>query len=113
MHFKKLFAAHILDRGYFYFIDNAVTRPKDKDGIITVRVEGTRMYDVKIEHNGPDIIDMDCDCPYIEGGHNCKHMAAVIYAYTLKSQDKYRKNHLKNEKGRTQRISDLGRNQIS
>ncbi|MDD6496812.1 MAG: hypothetical protein PUF33_00465 [Solobacterium sp.] len=39
-------------------------------------------------------------------------MATVIYAYTLKSQDNIKKN-LKNEKGRTQRISDLGRNQIS
>ena len=86
MHFKKLFAPHILNRGYYYFIDNAVTRLKEKDGIITARVEGTTMYDVSIEHNGPDIIDMECSCPYAEGGYNCKHMAAVIYAYTLKSQ---------------------------
>ena len=112
MHFKKLFAPHILDGGYYYFIDNAVTGLKDKDGIITARVEGTTMYDVTIEHDGPDIIDMECSCPYAEGGNNCKHMAAVIYAYTLKSQDNIKKN-LKNEKGRTQRISDLDRNQIS
>lgn len=46
MHFKKLFAPHILDREYYYFIDNAVTGLKDKDGIITAKVEGTRMYDV-------------------------------------------------------------------
>lgn len=86
MHFKKLFAPHILDRGYYYFIDNAVTRLKEKDGNITYRAEGTTMYDVSIEHNGPDIIDMECDCPYAESDYNCKHMAAVIYAYTLKSQ---------------------------
>ena len=48
MHFKKLFAPHILDRGYYYFIDNAVTGLKDKDGIITAKVEGTTMYDVTI-----------------------------------------------------------------
>ena len=48
MHFKKLFAPYILDRGYYYFIDNAVTGLKDKDGIITARVEGTTMYDVTI-----------------------------------------------------------------
>ena len=91
MHFKKLFAPHILDRGYYYFIDNAVTGLKDKDGIITAKVEGTTMYDVTIEHDGPDIIDMECGCPYAEGGNNRKHMAAVIYAYTLKSQDNIEK----------------------
>ena len=85
MHFKKLFAPHILDRGCYYFIDNAVTGLKDKDGIITARVEGTTMYD------GTDIIDMECGCPYAEGGNNRKHMAAVIYAYTLKSQDNIKK----------------------
>ena len=91
MHFKKLFAPHILDRGYYYFIDNAVTGLKDKDGIITARVEGTTMYDVTIEHDGTDIIDMECDCPYAEGWNNCKHMATVIYAYTLKSQNNIKK----------------------
>ena len=71
MHFKKLFAPHILDRGYYYFIDNAVTGLKDKDGIITAKVEGTTMYD------GTDVIDMECGCPYVEGWNNCKHMATV------------------------------------
>ena len=85
MHFKKLFAPHILDRGYYYFIDKAVTGLKDKDGIITAKVEGTTMYD------GTDIIDMECGCPYAEGWNNCKHMATVIYAYTLKSQDNIEK----------------------
>ncbi len=67
MHFKKLFAPHILDRGYYYFIDKAVTGLKDKDGIITAKVEGTTMYDVTIEHDGTDIIDMECGCPYAKG----------------------------------------------
>ena len=67
MHFKKLFAPYILDRGYYYFIDKAVTGLKDKDGIITTKAEGTTMYDVTIEHDGPDIIDMECGCPYAEG----------------------------------------------
>ena len=103
MHFKKLFAPHILDRGYFYFIDNAVTRLKDKDGIITARVEGTTMYD------GTDIIDMECGCPYAEGGNNRKHMAAVIYAYTLKSQDNIEKiiSKMKKEELKEYLISDI------
>ena len=63
MHFKKLFAPHILDRGYYYFIDNAVTGLKDKDGIITAKVEGTTMYDVTIEHDGTDIIDWNAAVP--------------------------------------------------
>ena len=57
MHFKKLFAPHILDGGYYYFIDNAVTGLKDKDGIITAKVEGTTMYD------GTDIIDWNAAVP--------------------------------------------------
>ena len=67
MHFKKLFAPHILDRGYYYFIDNAVTGLKDKDGHITDKAKGTTMYDVTIEPDGTDIIDMECDCPDAEG----------------------------------------------
>ena len=63
MHFKKLFAPRILDRGYYYFIDNAVTGPKDKDGIITAKAEGTTMYDVTIEHDGTDIIDWNATVP--------------------------------------------------
>ena len=25
-------------------------------------------------------MEMSCDCPYAEGGNNCKHMAAVLFA---------------------------------
>ena len=63
MHFKKLFAPYILDRGYYYFIDKAVTGLKDKDGIITTKAEGTTMYDVTIEHDGTDIIDWNAAVP--------------------------------------------------
>ena len=63
MHFKKLFAPYILDRGYYYFIDKAVTGLKDKDGIITAKAEGTTMYDVTIEHDGTDIIDWNAAVP--------------------------------------------------
>lgn len=42
-------------------------------------------------YDGTDIIDMECGCPYAEGGNNRKHMATVIYAYTLKSQNNIKK----------------------
>lgn len=32
------------------------------------------------KRSGTNVVRMRCDCPYADGGENCKHMAAVVYA---------------------------------
>ena len=51
------------------------------DDEIIAQVEGTDVYDVRIVLDGEDVIDMYCSCPYARDGHNCKHMAAVLFKF--------------------------------
>lgn len=78
---KHYFQPHILERGREYYREDRVTELSDRDGNITACVEGSELYGVEIEYSGKDILFMSCDCPYAEGGENCKHMAAVLYAW--------------------------------
>lgn len=78
---KKYFQPHILERGREYYREDRVTELSDRDGNITACVEGSEPYGVEIEYSGKDILFMSCDCPFADGGENCKHMAAVLYAW--------------------------------
>ena len=78
---KNYFQPHILERGREYYREGRVAELSDRDGNITACVEGSDPYGVEIEYSGKDIEYMSCDCPYAEGGENCKHMAAVLYAW--------------------------------
>jgi hypothetical protein len=78
---QHFFKEHILDRGYEYFCDGAVSDLKKARDKLTATVEGTFDYFVEISFDEEQITDMDCSCPYAEDGHYCKHMAAVLYKY--------------------------------
>lgn len=78
---KHYFQPHILERGREYYREGRVTELSDRDGNITACVEGSEPYGVEIEYSGKNIEYMSCDCPYAEGGENCKHMAAVLFAW--------------------------------
>lgn len=78
---KKYFQPHILERGRKYYREGRVVELSDRDSNITACVEGSEPYGVEIEYSGKDIEYMSCDCPYAEGGDNCKHMAAVLFAW--------------------------------
>ncbi len=77
---KHLFARRILERGEDYAYSQAVHNIVQTDDQISAEVDGTETYHVEIDLDGNEIIDMFCTCPYAEGGRNCKHMAAVLYA---------------------------------
>lgn len=79
MNWQRLFTDYILDRGYDYYCDNAVSDLKRKNNVITATVSGTEDYDVEITFHGEKITDMYCSCPYADDGKNCKHMAAVLF----------------------------------
>src|SRR5690625_1045800 len=76
---KHLFQDHILGRGLDYFIRNLVENVYVKDNIIEATVYGTEEYKVEITKEDEEIIDLNCNCPYADGGNNCKHMAAVLF----------------------------------
>lgn len=78
---KKLFENRILERGRAYYREGAVHDLRaDKTGIQAV-VEGSESYDVSIELDNGEVMDMECDCPYAESGEKCKHMASVLFAW--------------------------------
>ena len=83
MEWETYFQKRILDRGYDYYFDDRVEDLRINSNRIKAVVNGTDFYHVEIKLNGNKIIGKSCDCPYAEDGHNCKHMAAVLYEWQL------------------------------
>lgn len=81
MNWERLFKPHILERGMAYYYEGCVEDLEINDDEITAVVEGSEPYDVSIELDEDGVFSMECTCPYAEGGENCKHMAAVLYAW--------------------------------
>ena len=81
MEWYKLFRQHILDRGIEYFEDGEVIDFSYSANEIKASVNGSDVYDVEILLDEEDVIDMYCSCFYAADGHNCKHMAAVLFKY--------------------------------
>lgn len=84
MEWETYFQKRILDRGYDYYFDERVEDLRINSNRIKAVVNGTDFYHVEIKLNGNQIIGMSCDCPYAQDGHNCKHMAAVLYEWQLR-----------------------------
>ncbi|GEM_PF-4356960 len=78
---KDAFEPHILIRGRKYFQDGLVTDMKASGDDISAYVRGTDYYKVAIHLKNNHIHNAFCSCPYFQGGNNCKHLAALMYAY--------------------------------
>lgn len=87
MKWKKLFATHILERGYDYYLENAVENIDISEDIIRADVIGSEAYEVEITVNNGEVTDMYCSCPYALDGRNCKHMAAVLYEWSENAEE--------------------------
>lgn len=87
MDWKRLFATHILERGYNYYCDDAVENMEIASDSIRADVIGTEEYEVEIALREGKVADMYCSCPYAEDGNHCKHMAAVLYQWSEEVQD--------------------------
>lgn len=83
MEWETYFQKRILDRGYDYYFDDRVEDLRINSNRVKAVVNGTDYYHVEIKINGNQIIGMSCDCPYAQDGHNCKHIAAVLYEWQL------------------------------
>ena len=78
MDWEYLFAKRIIERGYEYYYSNAVENLTVTNDTIQASVMVTEDYEVTINYDEDQIIDMECTCPYAQDGKNCKHMAAVL-----------------------------------
>lgn len=79
INWQRLFEEHILERGYLYYQQDLVKDFEHDDDYIQAIVRGSEEYEVYIDIDGDEILDMNCSCPYAAEGNNCKHMAAVLY----------------------------------
>lgn len=78
--FKDSIDTTILNRGYDYFLNEAVTHLEHmKLGTWSSLVEGSQDYSVVIKLDNDKIKEWDCDCPY-DYGPICKHVVATLYA---------------------------------
>lgn len=77
---KNLFKPWILERGQDYYECGWVFAIDQNESVIRARVSGSQLYRVEIQRSGECVVRMHCDCPYADGGENCKHMAAVLFA---------------------------------
>lgn len=75
-----LFTETIFERGYDYYRKNKIKELQQEPYGIGAIVSGTEDYHVTIDLENKQVMDMHCDCPYAAQGHNCKHMAAVLFA---------------------------------
>ncbi len=96
MDWKKLFAMHILERGYDYYCENSVENLDIKADIIRADVMGSEDYEVEISLSNGVVTDMYCSCPYAADGRNCKHMAAVLYEWSENDSDENNDNEMGN-----------------
>lgn len=87
MNWERLFAPHILERGYDYYVEEAVDHLEASSDKIIADVCGTDDYEVEISVAGDNVTEMFCSCPYAEEGNNCKHMAAVLYAWSERKEE--------------------------
>ena len=87
MDWEDLFREVILDRGYDYYLEDAVELQNVTNDHIEAIVSGNEEYEVEIDFDHDRIVGMYCSCPYAEKGYNCKHMAAVLYKWQENKQD--------------------------
>lgn len=81
------FSNRILERGFNYYLMDAVSGLVKTSQGYQANVQGTEDYDVSIDLKNGRLQSMSCDCPYAESGNNCKHMAAVLYAIEDRGED--------------------------
>lgn len=79
--FKQSIPSHILTRGRNYFRQGHILDLTfDKyDMLWEAQIEGTELYDVRIEQTTNGDLICSCTCPY-DMGKYCKHVAAILYA---------------------------------
>lgn len=82
----KLAGKASFQRGRNYFSAGAVTELTKKGKVITASVQGTRLYNVRLEITDR-MLDGSCDCPASDNFDFCKHCVSVALAYAQQSNE--------------------------
>lgn len=77
INWRHLFSRSVLQRGLNYYYDGSVENFNIDGASAKAEVQGRECYYVLIKFVDPRRLYMECDCPYAQDGHRCKHMAAV------------------------------------
>lgn len=72
---RALAGRRSFERGQAY--QDAVSGLEVGDGCFTATVRGTDAYEVELTEDGEDGVHGECDCPYGQEGHFCKHCVAA------------------------------------
>ena len=96
MNWKRYFNSLILDRGLLYYQKKKVKGIAFDGDQLRAKVLGTRLYEVAIDGLKKKQLKMSCNCLYAQSGGNCKHMAAVLYAWEA-GKDKKKEEELREE----------------
>jgi len=94
INWKLYFDKRILDRGYDYYSRELVSMNKVTGNRIQAKVFGGDTYDVIIENPGTNQMRLGCNCKYSMDGHLCKHMAAVLFEWSKRTDDKNQTNEV-------------------
>lgn len=81
MDWKQLFKENVLNGGKDYVQNHSVHNLTSDGGTLSADVEGLESFRVRIRLGSDTVESMECGCSYAQTGSNCKHMAAVLFAW--------------------------------
>ncbi len=84
---KYKFERNTLERGLAFFNNKRVANFEENEGTYLAAVLGIKRFEVQINIQNGCPVRMKCNCPISNGGGNCEHMAAVLYAIEAKEQE--------------------------
>ncbi len=84
---RKLGTSQSLERGKRYFNDGAIIDPILQSNELRAQCAGSgyEPYELSITFDKTGIAEMECACPYEQGGA-CKHLVALLLTCVRKSQ---------------------------
>ncbi|MBF0589994.1 MAG: SWIM zinc finger family protein [Magnetococcales bacterium] len=83
---KELAGSRYYGRGYDYFEDGAVGSLKERDGVLSAKVDGSITYKVQLWAEDGEL-EHECSCPLGQEYAFCKHCVAVGLAWLHKDQE--------------------------
>jgi uncharacterized Zn finger protein len=82
---KSMAGVRSFNRGEEYFERGCVGPVREKDGVVSAKVHGTRTYESRLKtmrsSRGEVHLDYSCTCPVYRDGEFCKHCVALGLAW--------------------------------
>ena len=103
VNFEGHFSRKVLNKGWQYYDNCFVDDISVDQDIYSAIVHGSADYDVSVNIHKGNFLNGKCNCPYALEGHNCKHMAALLYAIT----DENKVNEIDNTKDNSFSLLDI------